>query len=230
MVCRNSRSSGKISAACCHERLCWWKHVPWDSRILHRESCQKLFLHAIRAMARWSGEASRCSYLRELRWPSLAWLEGISFLPSTMERIAKMSPSNMVLVRLRMRDYMEWRRCFKIQTFWMQSICSSEKGKETQERERKTYNSSSGGNPPWIRIRLQYECVQVLYSLVWKMHCIKSNPIRRGVQELEGSRTKIIISKFYLWTSCLQRGLISRQKSIWINMRKYMLEMDNITF
>jgi hypothetical protein len=43
--------------------------------------------------------------------------------------------------------------CFKIQTFGMQSICSSEQG---EERERKTYTSSSGGKPPWIRVRLQY--------------------------------------------------------------------------
>ena len=75
-------------------------------------------------------------------------------------------------------------RCFKIQTFRMQSICSPEQG---QERERKTYTSSSGGNPPWIRFRLQYECVQVLYSLVWKMHCIKPDSTRS--YSLTGIRT-----------------------------------------
>jgi hypothetical protein len=53
----------------------------------------------------------------------------------------------------------------------MQGICTFEQRKE---RERETYTSSSGSNSPWILIRLQYEWVQVLYSLFWKMHCIKS--------------------------------------------------------
>jgi hypothetical protein len=66
----------------------------------------------------------------------------------------------------------------------MQGICLFEQGKE---RVRETYTSSSGGNSPWIPIRLQYEWVQVLYSLVWKMHCIKSGPIRREVIPLQES-------------------------------------------
>jgi hypothetical protein len=37
----------------------------------------------------WVKQASsRCSYWRELRWPSLAWLQGIGSLLSTMERNA----------------------------------------------------------------------------------------------------------------------------------------------
>jgi hypothetical protein len=133
----------------------------------------------------WVKQASsRCSYWRELRWPSLAWLEGIGSLPSTMEleRIAEMSSSSWYDTICPII----WNEIgrFKIQTFWMQGICSSEPG---EERERKTYTSYSGSNPPWIRIRLQYECVQVLYSLVWKMHSITSSPIRRGVVPLQES-------------------------------------------
>jgi hypothetical protein len=56
----------------------------------------------------WVKQASsRCSYWQELKWPSLAWLEGIGSLPSTMERIVEMSPSNIVLIPHHMRDYME---------------------------------------------------------------------------------------------------------------------------
>jgi hypothetical protein len=56
----------------------------------------------------WVKQASSwCAYWRELGWPSLAWLEDIGSLPSTMERIAEMSPSNIVLVRHHMHDYME---------------------------------------------------------------------------------------------------------------------------
>ncbi len=49
----------------------------------------------------------RGSSWRELRWQSLAWLDGIGSLPLTMERIAEMSLSNIVLVRSHMHDYME---------------------------------------------------------------------------------------------------------------------------
>ncbi len=56
----------------------------------------------------WVKQASsRCFYWLELKWPSLAGLEDIGSLPSTMERIAEMSPSNIVLVRHHMHDYME---------------------------------------------------------------------------------------------------------------------------
>jgi hypothetical protein len=94
-------------------------------------------------------------------------------LPSTMERIAEIFTFK---YRLGTICAIKWDEegCFKIQTFGMQSICSSEQG---EERERKTYTSCGGSNSPGIRFRLQYERVQILYFLVQKMHCIKSSPI-----------------------------------------------------
>jgi hypothetical protein len=56
----------------------------------------------------WVKQASsRRSYWQELRWPSLAWLEGTGSQLSIMERIAEMSPSNIDLVQHHMHDYME---------------------------------------------------------------------------------------------------------------------------
>ncbi len=189
MVCWNSRSSRKIPAACCHERLCGVKTCPMRFKTSSPTKVSKAISphHTSHGKMVWvKQESSRRSYWRELRCPSLAWLEGIGSLPSTMERIAEMSPSNIVLVRHHMHDdYMEWKRMFQNSDLWnARHICSSEQG---EERERKRYTSSSGSNPPWIRIRLQYEYVQVLYSLVWKMHCIKLSPIRRGVIPLQES-------------------------------------------
>jgi hypothetical protein len=70
------------------------------------------------------------------------------------------------------------------------------------------------------------------------MHHIKSSQIRRGVIPLPESGydqrkagcAGIMISMFYLQTSGPQDGSISLRTPIWINRRKYMLEMENITF
>ncbi len=68
--------------------------------------------------------------------------------------------------------------------------------------------------------------------------CIVSNQARfdegsfpyRNQDMIRGKLDEDNNINFFLWKSCLQGGLISRWKSIWINMRKYMLEMENITF
>ena len=106
-----------------------------------------------------------------------------------------------------------------------------ERKENIHPKQWKQYTLDSHSIAMWVRTSFIFPRQEnVLYQI--KPNLTRSHSLTGIRTWLAGSWTQIKISKFCLWTSCLQGGLtrISRQRSVWINMRKYMLEMENLAF
>ncbi len=168
----------------------------------------------------WVKQASsRCSYWQELKWQSLAWLD---LCRQPWKELPKFSPSNIVLVPYAQLNGMK-KDVSKFRPLGCKVYVHL--NKERREKGKHTPRAVEA-----IHLGFASDCNMSAYKfyISSSRKCIVSNQALfdeesfsyRNQDMIKGSWTKIIISKFYLWISCLQGGLISRQ----------MLEMENTTF
>jgi hypothetical protein len=179
----------------------------------------------------WVKQASsRCSYWRELRWQSLAWLEGIGSLPSTMERIAEMSPSNIVLVRRHMRDYMVKKDVSKFKPFGCKAYVHL-----TKERREKGKHT-----PRAVDLGFASDCNFSAYKFYIPSSgkCIVSNQARFDEESFPYRNQDMIRGKLDE-DNKIENLSVDKLPTRWIDFtqeinldqyEKFMLEMENITF